>query len=125
MTKNFQLAIIGMIAILVLWKYDIVMERFDILRPVGAPLKTRMGMYDGTMIPHPEIKNYKTKDGTNEIGSSLYLFDNNYFSMDCCPGNYRNHQGCACITPRQGDLLATRLGNSTGVPMVVQEGQTL
>lgn len=47
---------------------------------------------------------------------SMLLFKNNDFKPDCCPTNYSNSMGCACITPEQDSFINERGGNRTMAP---------
>lgn len=43
----------------------------------------------------------------------LNFFDKNCFSPDCCPSQYSNSNGCACLSFEQMNHIATRGMNST------------
>ena len=41
----------------------------------------------------------------------LFFFANNDFKPECCPSDYTDPNGCACISPEQVNFLNTRGGN--------------
>lgn len=43
---------------------------------------------------------------------SMDFFNDTPFRPDCCPSDYSNGNGCACLTPEQKYALKTRGGNN-------------
>lgn len=59
-------------------------------------------------------KDLETNVEKNKIlNNSILFFNNTNFNPECCPSNYSNSSGCACMTPEQLNFLGRRAGNRT------------
>jgi len=79
-------------------------------QPANVPLKNPpMVVYQGTPLPlaNEVIYSYPPKD-------SMFVFNYNNVSPECCPSTYSTDRGCVCTTNQQRTCLSTmRAGNKT------------
>jgi len=74
----------------------------------GKTLKEGMTNYA------PVGKSYgcgKKSEPVSSNSDSMFYLKNNVFKPECCPSNYSNANGCACISKSQYDYLNSRGGN--------------
>ena len=78
-------------------------------QPSNVPLQKNKYMYvpQGTPLPleNEIIYSQMPKD-------SMFYFDKNQASPECCPSTYSTSTGCVCTTPQQRSYIDEKRGNN-------------
>lgn len=75
------------------------------------------GFFRNTQYDKLEQNSYGNKVPFPSSDNKLDILVNNEFTPECCPSNYSNSNGCACMTSEQINFLNTRGGNSDGMSL--------